>query len=286
MDKADIADIQEALKQAGLARVLKDIAAISQPAIRLYPHVLDEASIAVGTSKFGGAPDLPPDIAWPTWHGLPQSFIAQIRLDDACDYDVAHLLPRNGMLWFFYDAKQETYGDDPADHGGWSVFFRGGHPASLRRASIPTALPKNSLFAACAATFAVEWTLTQMPQLEIAQFDWSDEEQHRYEQVLAAVPDAADRALSRHHLLGFPDTIQDDMREQCQLISNGVTADDDPRAQTLARGAQDWQLLLQIDTDEHIGMRWASSGMLYYWLKQADLKDRRFEQSWLVLQSE
>jgi uncharacterized protein YwqG len=32
-------------------------------------------------------------------------------------------------------------------------------------------------------------------------------------------------------------------------------------------------------------MRWTNNGMVYYWIKQADLQARHFDQSWLVLQS-
>jgi uncharacterized protein YwqG len=76
------------------------------------------------------------------------------------------------------------------------------------------------------------------------------------------------------------------MRLQCQLVSHGVTDETDPRATELSKGAMDWGLLLQIDSDEHAGMRWANNGMLYYWIQQADLAARRFDTTWLVLQSE
>ncbi len=89
-----------------------------------------------------------------------------------------------------------------------------------------------------------------------------------------------------NRLLGNPDTIQDDMRIQCQLTSHGVTDGNDPRTAALSKGAMDWQLLLQVDSNEHAGMRWASSGMLYYWITSADLHARHFDATWVVLQSE
>lgn len=282
MDKADV---QDAFVKAGLSRVLKDLDTLLKPSIRLTTRIVDESTIAVGASKLGGLPDLPAGTPWPTWQGLPQSFIAQIRLEDVRQYDVEKVLPQSGMLWFFYDAKQETYGDDPANRGGWAVLYDQSSPA-LQRTSAPASLPAGSRFRACAVTFATEVTLAQNPQLEIAQCDWSDEEQQKYEQILSAFPDAADRAKAQHHLLGFPDTIQDDMREQCQLVAHGVTDSDDPRAQQLAQGTMAWRLLLQVDTEEPVGMRWASSGMLYYWIQQVDLQARRFANTWVVLQSE
>jgi uncharacterized protein YwqG len=43
---------------------------------------------------------------------------------------------------------------------------------------------------------------------------------------------------------------------------------------------------LQIDSDEHAGMGWGNAGMLYYWITSIALQARRFDTTWLVLQSE
>jgi len=76
------------------------------------------------------------------------------------------------------------------------------------------------------------------------------------------------------------------MRLQCQLISHGVTDTNDPQYDALAQDARNWQLLLQVDSDEQAGMHWANTGMLYYWITSADLQAHAFEHCWLVLQSE
>jgi uncharacterized protein YwqG len=225
-------------------------------------------------------------VAWPRWKGVPQSFIAQIRLEDVQPYDVNKALPAQGMLWFFYDAAQETYGENPDDRGGWFVLFKDGNLSNLQRASFPTKLPAESRFKACSVRFAQEVTLPQQPELEIPHFDWTDKEQEQYEQLLSTFPDPADRAAIHHRLLGNPDTLQDDMRLQCQLTTHGVVDMDDPRVDELSKGAKDWQLLLQVDSDEHAGMRWANNGMLYHWIRQEDLQARQFDHTWLVLQSE
>jgi uncharacterized protein YwqG len=283
MDKADV---EAAFVAAGLSRLLKDINYLAQPSIRLYTTAVDESTLSIGTSKIGGLPDLPSGISWPTYKDLPQSFIAQIRLDDVRQYDVDKVLPEQGMLWFFYDAQQETFGADPADRGGWQVFFSDDTHPSLQHTSAPTKLPADSQFHACSLRITSEITLSQQPKLEIPNFDWTKEEQQKYEQLLSTFPDSADRALPHNRLLGNPDTIQDDMRSQCQLVSHGVTDENDPRAAELSSGAKNWHLLFQVDSDEHAGMRWADNGLLYYWIEQADLAARRFDATWLVLQSE
>ena len=204
---------------------------------------------------------------------------------DISSYDTDTLLPHTGMLWFFYDAQQQTFGEKPTDNGCWRVFFSE-NLTRLQRTLPPAQLPTSSQFKACSIRFANEITLSQYPKLDVPNFDWTDEEQKKYETLLSTFPSTEDHAAIHDRLLGNPDTLQDDMRLQCQLVSHGITDESDPRAAELAKGAKDWQLLLQIDSDEHAGMRWGNEGMLYYWIKRDDLKAQRFDDTWLVLQSE
>ncbi len=283
MDKAALLT---AFEQVGISRLLKDIDALAKPSIRLYTTPIDEARLPVGTSKVGGLPDLPSGLSWPEFAGLPQSFIAQIRLVDVRPYDTEGALPEIGMLWFFFcDAEQEIYGDDPQNRGAWQILFQQGDLTNLHRTSAPARLPAESRFQACSVRFAGEITLSQVPQMEIANYDWSDEELQKYEDLIFHLTPPDQRAF-RHRLLGNPDLIQDDMRLQCQLVSHGITDEDDPRAQELKKGMMDWRLLFQVDTDERIGMRWSSTGMLYYWMTSANLQARRFDTAWLVMQAD
>ena len=119
MDKAGV---RAAFVAAALLRLLKDTDFIAKDSIRLYTTPAGGAhDISIRESRIGGVPDVPPGFKWPDWKGVPQSFIAQIYLDDVHSYDTNGVLPQSGMPWFFYDAKQETYGADPADRGGWSI---------------------------------------------------------------------------------------------------------------------------------------------------------------------
>jgi uncharacterized protein YwqG len=282
MDKASI---QAAFVAAGLSQRVRDIDALARPSIRLFTTPVEESSLDIGVSKLGGLPDLPDGTLWPEWNGLPQSFLAQIHLDDLRPYDVQGMLSSHGMLWFFYDAQQQTFGENPADTGGWRVLFRE-DLATVQRTQAPAKLPVQSRFRACSLRFACEMTLPQQPELELPNFDWTDEEVKRYETVLSQWPDPDDRAAIHHRMLGYADVLQDDMRLQCQLVTHGVTSSGDPRIDELSKGRSDWQLLLQVDSDEQAGMRWATAGMVYYWIKLADLQACRFDKTWLVLQSE
>ena len=282
MDKAGV---QAAFEVAGLSRLVKDIDFLAKDSIRLYTTMVGENDLSIGTSRIGGVPDVMPDFKWPERNEVPQSFIAQVNLEEVHPYDTNAVLPSRGMLWFFYDAKQETYGADPTDRGGWSVMYRKDY-SGLQRMAAPQKLPAESQFKACSVSFANEVTLSQSPKLDVPDFDWTDDEVKKYETLLSTFPTPEDHGAVHHQLLGNPQTIQDDMRLECQLASHGVTDINDPRAKELSKGAKEWQLLLQIDTDEDIGMRWGDAGMIYYWLRASDLQKCDFDDSWLVLQSD
>lgn len=280
------AETRAALEAAGLTDLAKSIDQIARNSIRITATPGDESNLPIGASKLGGSPDLPAGTAWPEWKGQPQSFIAQIHLEELWQYDLDKVLPQSGMLWFFYDAKQETFGESPDDRGGWQLIYKPGETGELKRTAFPDKLPAEARFKPCSVKFASELTLPQDPQPDLPGMKWSDEQQEKYEGVLAKFPGPNDHAGTHHRLLGNPDTLQDDMRSQCQLVTNGITDSSDPKAEDLLKKANDWLLLLQVDTDDHAGMKWASTGMLYYWVKAEDLKQQRFDATWLVLQSE
>lgn len=271
---------------AGLARVRQDIERLAQESIRITARTADEAALAVGSSRLGGRPDLPPGADWPAWKGVPMAFIAQVRLPDVRAYDAAHALPRSGMLWFFYDAQQQTYGADPDDRGGWQVRYAAGTRTRLQRAEWPANLPAAAQFRPCALTFARELTLPQRPEIFLPQLDWTADERKQYEDFLATYPSPDDRATVHHRILGHSDDLQDDMHLQCALASQGIRSVDDPRAEAAGRSALNWRLLLQIDSDEQAGMEWGNDGRIYYWIEQSALQARNFENVWLALQSE
>jgi len=281
----DIAGVRAAFVAAGLSRLLKDIDYVAKDAIRLYTKPAGEYDLSIGASRIGGVPDVPPDFKWPERNGVPQAFIAQLAMEEVHAHDLHGELPARGTLWFFYDAKQETYGADPADRGGWQVIFREDY-AGLQRMTAPADLPAESQFKAASVSFANEVTLSQSPQLDVPDFDWTDDEVQKYETLLSTFPTPEEHGDVQHQLLGNPQTIQDDMRLECQLASQGVTDINDPRAKELSKGANGWQLLLQIDSDDELGMEWGNTGMIYYWLRGSDLKKLDFDEAWLVLQSE
>jgi uncharacterized protein YwqG len=280
----DTADALATLSRAGLSRVTADLRQLVAPSIRVTTNRVDEAGLAVGTSKLGGQPDMPIGAPWPV-KTLPLGFVGQIRLEDLRAFEAARALPAAGLLAFFYDATQQTFGDDPTSRGNWQVLYFPPDAGQLQRVSAPSGMPSGTQYAACALSFAEEPTLPVQPELELPHLSWTAAEKAAYEQALPDFPVPNDHALPHNRLLGHPNTMQDDMRMEVQVASHGLTGDD-PRAAALQPGAMSWRLLFQVDSDPNAGMRWASSGMLYYWIEEAALQAQRFADAWVVLQSE
>jgi uncharacterized protein YwqG len=275
-------DLRAALAATGLSAT-EDLARLAQPALRISATPTEDDHLAVGTSKLGGWPDVPADFRWPMLSGVPMSFIGQIHLADIADEPAAQLLPKDGLLALFYDAQQHIFGDQPTDREGWGLFWFSSD-ALLARAQPPEPLPAHARFSPAAVHFTAILTMPQRPQLDMPTLAWSSAEQARYDQFWAAFSGANGQA-PQHQLLGHPNTLQDDMRLQCQWMSLGVTDTSDPRVASLSAGASDWQLLLQVDSDPAMGMRWGDGGMLYIWMSRAALSARQFDHSWLIMQT-
>jgi len=280
-------DLLTRLNKVGLSRVADDLASLAEPSIRIETERADDQVIEVGTSKIGGVPDLPPTIQWPRWKGTPLAFIAQFKMADVAKHDVAGQLPRSGMLYFFYDARQETWGFDPKDRGSWRVFYSDVGSTELRRAEPPDDRPEEGRFHACKLTFATELTPPPWESIYVERLALSEEESDKYLSLLH--PEGREDGIT-HRLLGHPDPIQGDMQLECQLTFHGLytgnrTGYEDPRRPELEKGATDWQLLLQIDSDEeNAGMMWGDVGRIYFWIRKQDLQKRAFENVWMVLQ--
>ena len=280
--------VRTALASVGLTALVPHLDALAWPAIRLTTTPADESALALGASKVGGAPDLPATTTWPDKQGVPLSFVAQVQLTDVHPYDVTQSLPSIGLLSFFYDSQQATYGTDPSDRDGWRVFYFDGASAQLQRRPPPQALPATARFKPSSVAYSQILTLAQQPALEIPGLSWTPDMQRAYESATSDVT-GNPSGTPQHQLLGHPNTLQDDMRIQCQLASNGISmanAASDPRTAVLSAGATGWRLLLQVDSDDRAGIRWADSGMLYYWIEQTALARRDFGNVWAALQSE
>jgi uncharacterized protein YwqG len=245
-------------------------------------------SAVVGASFFGDLPDLPPEIEWPVHKGKPLAFLAQLNMTHIAEYDKQGLLPKTGMLYFFYDAEGFVWGGKPDDRGGWRVIYYDGGVPQLVQAKPPAGLGADFIFKPCRLEF-MEWsTLPAWDSDESSWLDLDDEESDAYAEMLDELYGGLG---TQHWLLGHPNNIQGDMRTSCEMLSQGkkpgpYESAGDFLAETLKyhESAMKWVLLFQLDTDDDAGMMWGDCGRLYFWIREEDLKNRRFENVWMQLQ--
>jgi uncharacterized protein YwqG len=230
----------------------------------------------VGTSRFGGLPDLPSDLAWPQWNEHPIPLLAQINLADIAAYDVQDELPHTGMLYIFFE--ENAFEDYPPAVGSWRVLYRAEPDKDLCCA--PMQLEEKRVYPPHALQIASRLLL---PPFESAQmqalgfsytaFQDASPEKRREADAYGEMLESLDGDIAVHHqLLGYPCQIQGDLLQECK------------RDTEWQGESTDWQLLLQIDSDDSIDMVWGDVGVLYFYIPTQALQVCDFPQVHLLMQ--
>jgi uncharacterized protein YwqG len=280
-------------------------AATALPYVRLIPGPPEqEDQSPTGASKIGGLPDLAPGATWPRRPAYaypndgrfrdpeasgpaPLSLLAQINLADLSAYEIDLDLPQAGLLLFFFDIECQPWGFDPSDAPGTQVIYV--PPGQkLERAPHPDgrALSMRSLrFAQGQSLVSPEWIL------EALRGNISLDEQYDLEVALEALSDENYELMTcgDHIMGGRAAEVQGSMELECQLVTNGIYCGDSngyhsDKAKTLAPGAADWRLILQLDSDDEAEWMWGDAGRLYFWCREQDIAGHRFDKIWTVLQ--
>ncbi|HEY8151376.1 MAG TPA: YwqG family protein [Vicinamibacteria bacterium] len=281
--------LEELLVASGMPReTARKLGTLPLPAVRLSSRrVAQESDIPLGASRLGGRPDLKPGFSWPSWKDRPLSFVGQVNLADVAPYPFCSRLPSSGLLSFFYDQDQQTWGFDPKDRGSWLVHFEP-DPSLLERGAPPGGASSPSAFPASTLEPSEVETLPAVDSQLVSDLGLRPEELDAYSQVLDQAAEQGPPGTA-HQLLGHASPVQGDMQLECQLVSHGLYCGDqtgytDPRAQALKAGAKNWRLLMQIDTDDDGGMMWGDCGRLYFWMTDDALQRRAFDECWMILQ--
>lgn len=283
-------ELTRLIETHGLARHRPRLEELVLPSILIDVEAAD-GHVPPGASRIGGLPDLPSFSPWPaSSSGQPLSFIAQFSMVDVAAHDSDHVLPDRGMLYFFYDSVRMPWGFDPADRGLWSVIYFDGDAGSLAPADLPPGLADESIYTPCRVGFRSGLTLPPPDSAPVAFLGMSDSESNAYCELLESLPPGCGDTAGNTRLLGYPEPIQDpNMHVECQLASNGIYVGDPagyqhPRVPELAARADNWRLLLQVDSIDEAAMMWGDAGMLYYWIESDALARRDFSNAWLILQ--
>ena len=285
-------ELREEMTESGLDAYFEALAPFAKNALQVTLNVQDDDDLPVGVSKFGGCPDLPAGVEWfRTGADIPMSFVAQVNFAEAAPYDLEHKLPKNGMLYFFYDCSPDgmPWGFDPENADGWKVYFHDGDPSALSRREVPEDLEEDdngTIFGAARMCFEAAMELPS-PESDLTNdLDLTDDDdlQDRYWEWLE---DQGDELINK--LLGHADPVQSGMELECEYVTNKINCGTPEgyaiaKSRGLDKNATRWNLLMQVDSNEDIGMMWGDMGRLYLWITDEDLAARNFEKTWLILQ--
>lgn len=181
--------------------------------------------------QFGGMPDLPEGFAWP-------HFVTDTYLDDEvkprplaflCQFDCAALaaldgdglLPREGVLSFFYELGSQRWGYAPQDAGCARVYWFS-EKGALRLADFPETLEEEFRLPALPIRGRMERRFPGYDDAGVAagkaegELNWK-----AFETAYSMTAGKQETDWPAHRLLGWPDIIQSNMTVECELVSRG-----------------------------------------------------------------
>ena len=276
------------IDRARLSVKKAEVARLVLPSVRFVAN--PNQDMPVGESRLGGLPDLPEDANWPGTANAALDFLLQINLSDVSNAQPGGPLPKSGLLSFFYDSENCPSGSNPNEKTGWKVLFYEGGFSNLIRAPLPKWLSNDSPLPVCSLEFARVDSLPALTSPALVALKLSEEERERYSKVLGQIRQPRGTELPLHKVLGHPDAIQNDMAIECAMASAGLDASfqpdlKHPEQRKIAVTAKDWTLMLQLDSEEKLGLQWADAGRLFFWIRKQDLAAFKFDQCWVILQS-
>jgi uncharacterized protein (TIGR02996 family) len=234
----------ELLVEFRLTDRMEALLVLARPALNITTQPADDQEFPLGVSKFGGLPDLPSDVAWPTWREQPMGFLGQINLAELAGVQAHRELPPQGLLSFFhYDNPDEfDFFIDHPEQPWWRVVYT---PATerLRRRRPPRPLRQgNAIALECALTFD---EMLDLPDSSSARIEGKP--RSRYLELLSHLEKLG------HHLLGY-----------------ALASPYEPMA-------GNWRHLMTFAADENLGWDWEHGDRLFYYIRDADLRRRKFE---------
>lgn len=267
-----------------------------------YSDEENKKPLPKGTSKIGGKPDLPKNFQWFYYEGedykkrvvsRPLSFLMQINCEEVHKYDKENLLPEKGMLYFFYELFTMTWGFSPQDKGSAKVFYYDGNTEELVSTDFPKDMDKDCIIPESKINFE---SMNDYPidYYDCYDVDDSDEEMDRKEKELEKELDKLGYKADTTKLLGHPELIQGEYWEECEGVagkniyygSAPIKYGSDEVKKSIKENAKDWILLMQMSELEigDYGLYFGDSGKIYFNIRKEDLKNKNFDNVWLILQ--
>ena len=252
--------------------------------------------------RFGGAPDVPEDFAWPRFvtdayvddEVKPRSltFLCQFDCAALAELDRDGLLPHEGVLSFFYETVSQRWGFDPEDGVCARVYWfpdkaalgPAGFPADLEEYCRFPSLPIRGRMERCFPGYDDAAAAVGRAEGELGL--------KTFNAAYSTVAGKPETVGSVHRLLGWPDIIQSSMTAECELVSRGYNLGggqkipEDQLREAEETSLENWRLLFQLDSIQlgKFSLDFGDYGRVYFYIRKEDLAARRFDRVWLVLQ--
>ena len=256
-----VALLADALARHELGRYQDALLRHARQALRFRTTEPEDYRIR-GNTRFGGVPDLPPDLEYPMTEGKPWHFYAQVDLEEIAA--LQRWLPRTGRLYFFGEGLE--HGD------GGRVLYSAAPAATLRTYEWPRGVrftdgwsvddAYNGYKVHVDATVSVPNLYHAKDRLigedaVLLEINDDDEEQRSYWALEEELTGNADRQRGAHLMNAHVFTQQQTPEEQASLEKGGLPAE--------------WINLLMLESDGNPGFCFWDAGTLTFSIHEKDL---------------
>jgi Domain of unknown function (DUF1963) len=220
------------------------------------------------------------------------AFLAQIALDEVLPHDEMQVLPQSGWLCFFHETA-DRFGSTLADAAGWATIHVEGGLSRLLRRKIPEGVEVYQHYVECGLEILRRETLPDpLSPTGVAIAQQIGASVETYSALRASLAEEGPthrkewQPAGLHRLLGWPDQVQEgDMGKDCHIVTNGLPYEvrggrSPGELAAIESGGADWQLLLQLDSDDQVGFEFVDLGRVYFFIRRQDLAARKFDRVW------
>jgi len=234
---------------------------------------------APSRSHFRGAPLMAPGMDWPSGPNGPLNFLLCIdfaELDSGAASSEG--LPSNGVLNIFYDCSGSDWVFKPDAPAYWKLIYEAGDLSELQS--------PNETGAPCGIRFGTATGSAQSPRHQLGGLPhWIQGDGRMAIELLSG------RYLSNPSVVSelkrarvAPESLRKADRQSRLEVARALDAAQvDPAL--FDKGALEWRLLVQVDSDPALSFDWGDSGRLYVMIPQASLDAFRFEDACITWQS-
>lgn len=245
----------EEIDEAQVSEFIDSLKSLRRNAIAFSFSPSSDAT--VGSSKYGGCPDVPDGFQWPVDDGnRPLSLLLQIDCSDLSPLDHEHFLPAVGHLYFFYELSEQN---DMGDGHSVRVIYSDTTDKPLHCTDFPSALAAEFRLKECAISFSSKDSYPTSEEFfspdveEYTMVRWNSFDEAR-ERLKADIP--ADAIGS---MLGYAD-----------LVQNPIVSDLDENILLLQLSSVD-------ETDSVDELLFGDCGSIYFYISRQRLQSFDFD---------